>query len=109
MVGHCDREHGGFNEYRKRLFWEADRCHAFGLPSARKRNMAANATSAIMYSRPGGEEELEERREEACAVCARNGWLEARFQCYLWKAFPRGDDEYLIEEDEEEGEEGGGG
>ena len=55
LVGHCGREHGGFNEYRKRLFWKADKCHALGLPNARKRNMVANAATAIVYSRPGGE------------------------------------------------------
>ena len=102
LVGHCDREHGGFNEYRKRLLGEADRCHALGLPSVRKRNMVANAATAIAYSRPGGEGELEERREEACAVCARKGWLEARFQCHLWKAFPDGDGGELAEEREAE-------
>ena len=98
LVGHCSREHGGFNEYRKRLFWEADRCHALGLPNARKRNMVANAATAIVYSRPGGEGDLEERRQEACVVCARKGWLESRFQCYLWKAFPRGDARELAAE-----------
>ena len=76
LVGHCGREHGGFNEYRKRLFWEADRCLALGLPNARKRNMVANAATAIVYSRQGGEGDLEERRQEACVVCARKkvGW-----------------------------------
>ena len=50
LAGHCHREHGGSNEYRKRLFGEADRCHALGLPSVRKPNMVANATTAMLYS-----------------------------------------------------------
>ena len=53
--------------------------------------MVVNVTTAMLYSSPGGASELEERRQEACAVCARKGWLEVRFQCHLWKAFP-GDD-----------------
>ena len=102
LVWHCDREHGGFNEYRKRLFWEADRCHALGLPSVRKRSMVANATTAMLYSVSEGGRELAPRRQEACAVCARKDWLEARFQCHLWKAFPGGDAEELAEEREVE-------
>ena len=102
LVGHCDREHGGFNEYRTTLFWEADKCHALGLPSVRKRNMVANATTAMLYSSAGAGSELEERRQEACAVCARKDWLEARFQCHLWKPFPGGDAGELAEEEEAE-------
>ena len=68
--------------------------------------MVANAATAIMCSRVGGDGELQERREEACAVCARKGWLEARFQCYLWKAFPHGNAGELAEERAEAEEEG---
>ena len=45
----------------------------------------------------GGERGFEDRRQEECA---RKGWLEARFQCYLWKAFPHGDAGELAEEKE---------
>ena len=34
--------------------------------------------------------------------CARKAWLEARFQCHLWKAFPGGDAGELAEEREAE-------
>ena len=102
LVCHCDGEHGGFNEYRKRLFWEADRCLALGLPSVRKRSMVANATTAMLYSVSEGGRELAERRQEACAVCARKDWLEARLQCHLWKALPGGDAGELAEEREAE-------
>ena len=64
--------------------------------------MVANAATAIVYSRPGGEGDFEERRQEACVVCARKGWLESRFQCYLWKEFPGGDAGELPEEGEAE-------
>ena len=87
LAKHCEREHGGFIEYRKRLFWEAQRCNALGLPNQRKRTMIANATSAMLQSRPGGEGEVEERREEACVVCARKDWVDMRYRCYLWKSF----------------------
>ena len=50
LVGHCKREHGGYNEYRKRLFWEADKCDALGLSNERKRTMVANATAGIVHS-----------------------------------------------------------
>ena len=99
LVGHCNREHGGLNEYRKRLFWEAERCDTLGLPSLRKRNQVANATSAVVYSTPGSGGEPEYRREEACVVCARKGWLEERYQCYLWKAFPSDDVEERVDEE----------
>ena len=33
-------------------------------------------------------------------VCARKGWLEFRFQCYLWKVIPRGDAGELAAEKE---------
>ena len=104
LVSHCDREHGGFNEYRKRVFWEAQRCDTLGLPNVRKRNMIANATSAMLYARPGGDGELEERREVACVVCARKGWLEERHRCHLWKAFPDGDAGDFGEDEEEKAE-----
>ena len=65
----------------------------------RKRNMIANATSAMLFSRAGGTGDLEERREEACVVCARKGWLENRFRCHLWKHFPAGDAQELAEKD----------
>ena len=83
LVSHCDKEHGGYNEYRKRLFWEGQRCSALGLPTVRKRSMIANATSAMLHARAGGDGDLEERRELACVVCARKGWLEHRYRCHL--------------------------
>ena len=97
LVSHCDKEHGGYNEYRKRLFWEGQRCSALGLPTVRKRSMIANATSAMLHARAGGDGDLEERREEACVVCARKGWLEHRYRCHLWKPFLEGDAEQLAE------------
>ena len=33
-------------------------------------------------------------------VCARKDWLESRYQCYLWKAFPRGDAGELAADEE---------
>ena len=48
--------------------------------------MIANATSAMLQSRPAGEGDVEERREEACVVCARKDWVDMRYRCYLWKS-----------------------
>ena len=53
----------------------------------RKRTMIANATSAMLQSRPAGEGDVEERREEACVVCARKDWVDMRYRRYLWKSF----------------------
>ena len=49
--------------------------------------MIANATSAMVQSRCAGEGVVEERREEACVVCARKDWVDMRHRCYLWKSF----------------------
>ena len=86
LASYCEREHGGFIEYRKRLFWEAQRCDALGLPNQRKRTMVANATTAMLHSRPAREGDVEERREEACVACARKDWVDMRYRCYLWKS-----------------------
>ena len=50
--------------------------------------MVANATLAIVYTTPGSGGDPVQRKEAARAVCARKGWLEYRYQCYLWKSFP---------------------
>ena len=49
--------------------------------------MIAHATSTMLHSRPAGEGDVEERREEACVVCARKDWVDMRYRCYLWKSF----------------------
>ena len=67
FIGHCSREHASFNEYRKRLFWEAGKCDALGLPNQQKRTMIANATVRILHSSAGYAPELssEQRKQKA--------------------------------------------
>ena len=87
---HCGKAHGGYAEYRKRLFWEAERLPALALSPMRKRTMLANFCSAQLQCRPGGTGEAVPRGEAACVVCARKDWLESRFKCFLWKELPGG-------------------
>ena len=57
LVGHADRQHGGFKTYRSRQMpcsWFAGRAEA-------KRE--TNAATAMVYSRPRGEGEFEVRKE----------------------------------------------
>ena len=52
--------------------------------------MIANATVRILHSSAGYAPELssEQRKQEACVVCARKDWTQHRHRCYLWKVFP---------------------
>ena len=78
---HCDLKHGGWKEYRKRLFFEADQYDAQPLPKKRKRQQLANFTYHLTHSIPGDGGPPEPRRQEACAVCARKGWHGISLPC----------------------------
>ena len=92
---HCDKKHGDYAEYRKRLFWRAQKdCFKPLLPWV-KRHSLQSATFHTTYSVPGSFSLkwshpdamtiARERCEVACVVCARKDWLERRFSVYLWR------------------------
>ena len=85
LVKHCESKHGNWNEYRKRVFYEADELDALSLPRRRKRQQLSNFTYHLTHSLPGDGGAAQPRRTEACAVCARKGWLESRYRTYLFK------------------------
>ena len=86
LVKHCECTHGNWNEYRKRVFYEADELDALPLPRQRKRQQLSNFTYHLTHSLPGDGGAAQPRRMEACAVCARKGWLESRYRVYLFKS-----------------------
>ena len=86
---HFQDSHGGIQEVRKTIFWHAEQLDALPLSMKRKRTMLANFDQALRCCRPGGTGELEPRRDVACVVCARKGWLDARFPVYLWKTLSK--------------------
>ena len=92
---HCDKSHGDYAEYRKRLFWRAQKDGFKPLLPWVKRHILQAATFHTTYSVPGSfclkwsqPEAMsiaQERAEVACVVCARKDWLEKRLCVYLWK------------------------
>ena len=58
------------------------------LSMKRERQMLANFDRELRCSRPGGNGDLEPRRDIACVVCARKDWLENRFPVDLWRRCP---------------------
>ena len=95
LFKHCSEHHGDYAEYRKRLFWRAQKDGFKPLLPWVKRHMLESATFHLTYSVPGSfslkwshpEACLiaKERSEVACVVCARKDWLESRFTVYLWR------------------------
>ena len=95
LFDHCCEAHGDYAEYRKRLFWRAQKDGFKPLLPWVKRHMLESASFHLTYSIPGSFSlkwshpeafhVAEERCEVACVVCARKDWLESRFRVYLWR------------------------
>ena len=95
LFKHCCEHHGDYAEYRKRLFWRAQKDGFKPLLAWVKRHMLESATFHLTYSVPGSHSlkwshpeafcVAKERAEVACVVCARKDWLESRFTVYLWR------------------------
>ena len=95
LFKHCCEAHGDVAEYRKRLFWRAQKDKFKPLLPWVKRHMLESATFHLTYSIPGSFslkwnhpeafQVAKERCEVACVVCARKDWLESRFTVYLWR------------------------
>ena len=81
LFKHCGEAHGDYAEYRKRLFWRAQKDGFKPLLPWVKRHMLESATFHLTYSVPGSFglkwshpeafAKAQERSEVACVVCAR--------------------------------------
>ncbi len=90
---HCDAEHGGLSQYRTRLFWEAKtRRYAQPLRPIEKRRLIGNFHRCITRCTPAqglfAMPEVE-RAIVACAVCARQRWIDSAFPCAMWRPHPK--------------------
>ena len=95
LFNHCAKSHGDYAEYRKRLFWRAQRDGPKPLIPWVKRHILQSATFHLTYSVPGtfnlkwtdpdSIDNAMPRSEAACVVCARKDWLENRLSVYLWR------------------------
>ena len=96
---HCDKEHGGYCQYRTRVFHEAKtRRYALPMRPMEKRRLIGNYHRRITQSVPSEgvfANRIEvERQIVACVVCARTRWIEQAFPCAMWVPYPEnGDDE----------------
>ena len=92
---HTRETHGDYAEYRKHLFWLAQKLGFLPLLPWQKRHMLANLSFFQCFSIPGtGAMEWSEdhslntakqRQEVGCAICARKDWIEYRYPVYLWR------------------------
>ena len=95
LFTHCGEAHGDCAEYRKRLFWRAQRGGFKPLLPWVKRHVLAPDTFHLTYSVPGSSSLewshpeafliAEERPELACVICARKDWLEPRLTVRSWR------------------------
>ncbi len=95
LFKHCSGAHGDYAEYRKQLFWRAQKDGFKPLLAWVKRHMLESATFHLTYSVPGSFSlkwshpeafrMAKERSEVACVVCTRKDWLESRFTVHLWQ------------------------
>ena len=102
---HAEAHHGGIAEYRKRLFWQAQEegfvpllpwikrhiLQRFAFFQTRSFPHAGHASAGLAFHAEETARDSEPRREEACAICARLGFLETRVRVYLWKT-PEGEE-----------------
>ena len=94
---HCSKIHQNFAEYRKRLFWVAQRQGFTPVLPWVKRHMLQNFSFFQTHSLPcAGQNDWTrtvspggavQRREEACAVCAVKAWVEHRYQVYMFRPY----------------------
>ena len=92
---HCEKHHGDYAEYRKRLFWRAQRDGFMPMLPWVKRHILQAATFHLAYyvpgtrnmkwSHPDSTVAATPRAEVACVVCARRDWIEQRFRVHLWR------------------------
>ena len=92
FFGHTVAEHHSYAEYRKRLFFEAEKLDALALPHRRKRTMLANFAFGQTCSAPlagfGEKDQYTTKQEVACAVCAIQDQMENGVGCFLWRPCP---------------------
>ena len=95
LYRHTRSAHGDWAEYRKHLFWFAQKRGFLPLLPWQKRHILANLSffqcfstpesGAIEWSEAASIQTAVQRQEMGCAICARKDWLENRYRVYLWR------------------------
>ena len=92
LHSHCKFVHGDFVEYRKHVFWKAQKHGLYPLEWWQKRSILGAHAFFQRFSIPGANvndfcrriDEAVPRRMEACAICAVKDWIEHRTPVYLF-------------------------
>ena len=91
LCRHCEKVHGNWAEYRKRVFFEATKAGLHPQEPWVKRAMLQSHSFFLRYYVPSSYndwttkvDQAVPRRQEACAICARLDWLEGRYPMYLF-------------------------
>ena len=115
LIQHCDKEHGGYCQYRTRVFYEAKtRRYALPMRPIEKRRLIGNYHKRITQSVPAegifSNKTEVERQIVACVVCARIKWIDQAFPCAMWVPYPEkvaaGNDDGSEQEAHSQSEEG---
>ena len=95
LYRHALAKHGDYAEYRKHLFWLAQKQGFQPMLPWQKRHMLANLSffqcfsipesGAIEWTEGHSIQTVVQRQEVGCAICARKDWMEHRFRVYLWR------------------------
>ena len=90
LKAHCERHHGDYVEYRKRLFWRAQQDGFLPMLPWVKRHILQSAsfhlaysvrgTKNLKWSHPDSFVAAMPRAEVPCVLCARKDWIEQRFR-----------------------------
>ena len=91
LFRHCGVVHGDYVEYRKHVFWKAQKHGLHPLQWWHKRAMLSAHAFFHRFSIPNGIndyckniDKAVPRRMEACAICAVKDWIENRQEIYLF-------------------------
>ena len=92
LAQHCRKCHGGWKEYRKQVFFRAEKHGVEPVAWWMKRAMIQSFAFFQTHSVPSSCNDWSSRtldaavprREEACAVCATKDFLENRFEAYMF-------------------------
>ena len=88
---HCDIEHHSWAEAVKRTLWEATHLHDLPVMPSDKRRIIQNFAAALTYTKPAGGHfggKACVRQLVGCATCARVGWIDGFFPCFIFKPCP---------------------
>ena len=104
LVDHCNHSHGNYAEYRKCVFFLAQKAGLRPLLPWVKRSLLQSHAFFHLFSIPGKPNDWNKdvhkavpRRMEACAICAVKDWIENRSPMYLFA-----EPDSIVDEDEED-------